>query len=374
MRMTAIGEAHEVRFHVVSLPHTQTTIAYSSCAYTQKVRGFCRMMKDLGHFVVLYSGEENDASCDEHVCCITEYERAASLGGKPYSSGSFDASMHHWRAFNRNVVDAINKIAEPTDFVCVIGGISHKPIADALPHMMTVEFGIGYGGSFSKYRVFESYAWMHTCYGAERPRDPHGIDGAWFDDVVPGYLDVDAFPFRAKKDDYFLFVGRMISRKGVAVASDVCRRSGVRLVLAGEGPNIPEYGEYVGPVGVAERNRLMAGARALIMPTIYVEPFGNVAIEAMACGTPVISTDWGAMTETVVEGVTGFRCRTLAEFMDAFGGIDRLDPGAIRQHVVRNYSLPVIAKRYERHFERLSQLWDDGWYAERGAKEVPTCH
>lgn len=360
-----------MRFHVVGLPHTHTTAAFSACAYTNKVVNFCRMIKGiLGHTVYLYVGDQNEAPCDEHVSCISEDERVACLAGAPYTSASFDYGRPHWKSFNERVIEAIKARAQPRDFICVIGGLAHKQIADALPHMMTVEFGIGYGGSFSPWRVFESYAWMHTCYGCERPRDPHGIDGKWFDAVIPGYLDPDQFPFRAEKDDYYLFVGRMIERKGAHIAADVCRRAGVRLILAGEGQHVPNYGEHVGLVGPECRGELMAGAKALIMPTTYIEPFGNVAVEAMACGTPVISTDWGAMTETVVDGVTGFRCRTMAEFMAALDDAKALDPHAIRRHAINNYSLDAVAKKYDRHFRRLAQLWRGGWYDCESLKEV----
>lgn len=359
-----------MRMHVVSLPHTQTTNAYSSCAYTAKVRNFCRMMKDIiGHTVYLYAGDENESPCDEHVSCISEDARVASLAGKPYTSGSFDYSLPHWQMFNARASESIKARAEPHDFICVIGGLAHKQIADAFPGMMTVEFGIGYGGTFSKWRIWESYAWMHTCYGAENPRNPHGIDGQWFDAVIPGYLDPDEFKFRVEKDDYCLYVGRMIERKGVHVASEICKAAGVRLIMAGQGECIPHYGEYVGIVGPEDRGRLMSGARALIMPTTYIEPFGNVAVEAMACGTPVISTDWGAMTETVVDGITGYRCRTFAEFLAAVSDVSSLDPKKIRQHAIDNYSLSVIAKKYDRHFRRLSQLWTDGWYATKMVAE-----
>ena len=62
-------------FHVVGLPHTQTTDEYSSCAFTSKVIGFCKMMKSIGHTVYLYAGEENKTPCDELITCITEEQR-----------------------------------------------------------------------------------------------------------------------------------------------------------------------------------------------------------------------------------------------------------------------------------------------------------
>jgi len=97
------------------------------------------------------------------------------------------------------------------------------------------------------------------------------------------------------------------------------------------------------------------------VPTIYVEPFGSVAAEAQLCGTPVLSTDWGAMTETVQHGKTGFRCRMLAEFVAAARKVDRLDPAYIRRRALGLWSLDSVAKQYDYYFRRLSTLWGDGW-------------
>lgn len=348
-----------MRFHVVALPHTQVSEAFSACAFNEKVRKFCIMMKSLGHEVYLYAGDQNEAPCDELIVCITEQERVRSLGGKHYTQASFDSRLPHWLRFNSNVIDGIKNRCRQRDFICVIGGYAHKPIADAFPAMMTVEFGIGYPGTFAKYRVWESYAWMHTCYGASG--SPASVDGMWFDAVIPSYFEPEKFPFRSDKDDYYLFVGRMIDRKGVHIASELCERLGRRLILAGPG-DPPKYGEYVGEVGPERRGELMAGARALLMPTVYIEPFGSVAAEAMLCGTPVITTDWGAMTETVVNRVSGFRCRCFAEFCAAMDAVNDLDPARIRNLALSRYSLDVVKHQYQAYFARLESLWGDGWY------------
>ena len=350
-----------MRFHLVSLPHTHTTDAFSACAFTEKVRKFSIMMTRLGHEVFLYAGAQNEAPCTEHIACISEDDRRKAVGKSHYCMASFDASLPHWLTFNGNAIREIGKRIQQQDFICVIGGTSHQPIAMAFPHHMTVEFGIGYPGTFAKYRVFESYAWMHTVYGAQAG-NPAAADGVWFDDVIPGYFEVERFPFSAEKDDYYFFIGRLIERKGYSIAVETCKRPGARLLIAGQGTP-PEYGEYLGVIGPEERGRIMSRARAVFVPTTYIEPFGNVAVEAQGCGTPVISTDWGAMTETVEHGKTGFRCRMLSEFVEAATKVDQLDYAYIRERAQRLYSLETIAERYDRYFRRLLTLWDRGWYA-----------
>lgn len=322
------------------------------------------MMKARGHTVFLYAGEQNEAPCDELITCISERERASVVGAKHYTEASFDPRAWHWRGFNGDAIAGIARRAKPHDFLCLIGGTAQKPIADAFPGHMSVEVGVGYGGWFSPYKVFESYAWMHMNYGARAPNgDPHAVDGAWFDAVIPGYLEPLDFPLSQTPEDYFLFMGRMTSRKGFGIAQQVCQHIGARLILAGPGGDPGGYGEYVGVVGPAERAKLMGGARALFAPTTYIEPFGNVAVEAQACGTPVIATDWGAFTETVVEGVTGYRCRSLKQFVRAAEVAPALDRSAIHRRAVETYSLPVIGERYEDYFLRLETLWGDGWNA-----------
>jgi glycosyltransferase involved in cell wall biosynthesis len=351
-----------MRFHVLSLPHTQTTKAYSHCAYTEKIRKFCDMMMTLGHEVFLYAGEENEASCTELIPCTTkEIQKSYGFDG-PLSNlnASFDPNAPHWQRFNEEVVEHLYSRLEERDFICITAGLCQKEVADTFPKHMNVEIGIGYGGVFSPNKVFESYAWMHTVYGA-MACDPHQANGNAFDAVIPNFFEPKDFPFSAEKDDYFLFMGRLIERKGYQVAVEVCKRLDKRLVVAGQGEP-PEYGEYVGVVGPEKRGELLSRAQAVFVPTQYVEPFGGVHAEAMLCGTPVITTDWGAFVETVENGVHGFRCRTLQDFMDAAEMVDGLDYLQIHGDAVDRFAMDRVKGQYESYFERLLTLWGEGWY------------
>jgi hypothetical protein len=232
-----------MRFHVVSLPHTNTTEDFTACAYTEKVRKFCIMMKNLGHIVYLYAGEFNEAPCDEHIVCITEEQRLQAVGNNHYSAASFDWNLPHWKTFNGNAIKEIGKRLEQKDFICLISGFASKPIADAFPQALSVEFGIGYGGSFADFKVFESYAWMHSCYGS-KVTDPHALDGKFFDTVIPSYIDVEDFPLQETPDDYVLSTNETHSvREMIEKAFGMC---GFKIKWEGSGVNEIGYNESTG--------------------------------------------------------------------------------------------------------------------------------
>ena len=359
-----------MRFHVVSVPFTHTTDDFSSCAFTEKTRKFCMMMHSLGHEVYLYAGQKNEAPCTEHIYIVNEQERLDFLGQKHYTQGNYDFALPFWRKFNAGVAKEIGKRKQPKDFICIISGRANQSIEEAHPELMTVEFGIGYQGSYAKYRVFESYAWMHATYAQQAGN--HDTNGFFYHDVIPSYFETHRFDLKVNKGEHLLFVGRLTERKGIMIAEQLAKETGRPLHVAGTG-DLPPPADcvYHGVVGWRERNRIMGEARALICPTIYLEPFGSVAVEAQLCGTPAITTDWGAFPETVEHGVSGYRCRTMQEFVDAVDICHTLSPYAIRQRAVRKYSLEAVARMYDRYFHRLATLWGDGFY-EKGWTKLCT--
>lgn len=365
----------KLRFHVVSLPHTQTTKKYNACAYTEKVRKFCTMMKDLDHTVYLYSSEDNEALCDEHIACITKKEQEEMLGQndfhKEFFNVEWDPKLPYWQVMNTNAIKAIKQRAEKRDFICLIGGVCQKDIADAFPELINVEFGIGYSGVFSKYKVFESYAWMHYVYGLMRDDN-----GKFFDCVIPNYFETGDFPQGEGQGDYYLYLGRLIERKGIQIAIETTKRIGAKLLIAGQGvidykPGVlvtkegtyyGEHIEYVGYADVKKRAELMGAAKAVFVPTTYLEPFGGVAIESMLCGSPIITTDFGAFTETNLHGKTGYRCHTLDDFIWAAKNAPKLDRSTISQYARSNYSTDRVKHMYNHYFAQLYTLWAEGWY------------
>jgi len=373
----------KLRFHVVALPHTQTRPCHEACAYTMKVLRFCEMMKSLGHIVFHYGAEGSEADCDEHIQIISRSEQIRYFGewdkNALYNLG-WTGSESYWPLTNGRAAAEINARKQKRDILALITGTLTIPLVKAVGEdkVLPVEYGIGYTGTFSQYRCFESYSHQHMVWGYQGGRDPNG---RFYDAVIPNYYPETAFPYQAQKGDYYLYLGRIMRRKGVDIAVQTCKRIGAKLILAGQGVEKVEgnkihcvggevfagdHLEYVGCVTGARKVDLLGKAKAVFTPTYYVEPFGGVAVEAQMTGTPVISTDFGAFTETVEHGKTGFRCHTLQQFIWAAQHIHELDPWYIHQRAVANYSMERVKWMYQEYFEMLDDLWDQGWDQENG--------
>jgi glycosyltransferase involved in cell wall biosynthesis len=120
--------------------------------------------------------------------------------------------------------------------------------------------------------------------------------------------------------------------------------------------------EHIGSIGVEQRAELMSKAKAVFVPTTYLEPFGGVSIEAMMCGTPVIASDFGAFPENVIHGLSGFRFRTIGEAAYYASQVDLLSPKDIANYANSNFSTNVIKFKYDEYFKQLYDLRNNGGF------------
>jgi glycosyltransferase involved in cell wall biosynthesis len=370
--------------HVVALPHTTLTEKDAQCAYSMKLLKAVPMWRAQGCRVILYGPDEIDCEPDEHVVITTEADRLRwGYGGpKGYDTTApfeWDAGQPYWFEANVRAIDALRERL-PADrrehYLCLATSVQAK-IADEVAgpkwnNPITVEWGVGYIGIDKRgWSAFESYAWMHHVYGI---RDIG--DGRAFDQVIPNFFDASQFSVTRKpRCDYVLFIGRIIKRKGPDVAAEIAKRIGVKLLVAGPGAKEVTKGrivgaddvviegdvEHVGSVGFAERNELMSNAAATIVPTVYIEPFGGVAVEAMLAGCPVVASDWGSFTEIVTPDV-GARFRTPKQGAEAFARVQSLKRKDIRQAAKDRYSQAAVGPMFMRWFDQLDTLWGKGWY------------
>jgi len=185
--------------------------------------------------------------------------------------------------------------------------------------------------------------------------------------VIHHGVDLEAYKPGKGDGGYALFLGRMSPDKGVARAAALARRAGIPLKIAAKmrEPHEREYFEnevrpllgggvdYVGEVGGRDKVELLQGARCLLNPIAWPEPFGMVMIEALACGTPVVATPEGSAPEIVVDGRTGFLADDDDALVQAMGAAAMLDRAECRRHAEEHFSLERMAADHLRLYHHL---------------------
>jgi glycosyltransferase involved in cell wall biosynthesis len=185
--------------------------------------------------------------------------------------------------------------------------------------------------------------------------------------TVHNAIRAGTFPFRADKEPFALFLGRMSPSKGPHLAIDAARAANVPIILAGKcsepseqayfereiKPRLGGDVEFFGVADAAAKRDLLSRACVLMFPICWEEPFGLVMIEAMACGTPVVAMRRGSVPEIVVNGVTGIITDDPGRLPAALDLARRLDPVACRAHVAARFTTELMAARYEDAYLRI---------------------
>ncbi len=183
--------------------------------------------------------------------------------------------------------------------------------------------------------------------------------------VVHHGIPLDGYPNREQKGDYVAFLGRIAPCKGVHLAIEAARRARVPLKIAGEvQPIFRDYWEeqikphvdgvhvqYVGEADHACKCELLGGARALLFPIQWSEPFGLVLIEAMACGTPVLALPGGSVSEIVRDGVSGWICDDVGQMAERISSLD-VPAASCRRWVRQRFSAERMVDDYLALYKR----------------------
>ena len=171
-------------------------------------------------------------------------------------------------------------------------------------------------------------------------------------------IDVSLYPLQQFGGDHLIFLGRIHPDKGVHLAIEVARRSGLPLLIAGiiqdriyfreqVEPHLDKMIRYIGPVDVPGKNDLFAKARALLHLNTIPERFGLVLAEANAAGVPVIAMDLGSCREVIRDGQTGFLVNGVDEAVQVLARLGEIDRCACRMRVREYFSIETMVKAYE---------------------------
>jgi glycosyltransferase involved in cell wall biosynthesis len=260
--------------------------------------------------------------------------------------------------FNTVAGAEIAKRKTKDDLIICFFGIDNKLACDLNSNCRVVEPSIGYraNGVFAPYRVFTSYANMHYFYGERGML----MNPSWFDAVIGNPFTISEFEYCENKDDYFLYLGRVMEEKGIHLAIQATQKLKKRLIVAGPSDNlrhlgyesIPDHVELVGYADAEKRKQLLKKAKALLGLTYYLEPFGNMIIEANLSGTPVITTDWGAFPEIVLEGETGYRVRDFKSLLTAMESVEKIDATNCRKWGL-NFSDEELHHKHHTYLQKI---------------------
>ena len=394
-----------------------------TAGFSQVMINFIKAMVPNKDFEIIHYGhEQTDIAIknilDDHITVVTndDFQQAGYFDyDRTKEFHKRDDNGEIYNKFYSNASHQLRKNVSHGDFILSFG-CGHEPMMRDLKDVPApfVEPTIGYLYPYAPYRIYSSYNLMSLIYGIEsgssaayketqlfydKVRDwditfvdnrqnklynwgdivnqfqsinkvsnqyskfgEYHLQPRWKDSVIPHIIDIDDFDYRenSEKEDYYLFIGRVIYGKGIEMAIKVSQEMGKKLIVLGQGDlrkelgyNIPEHVQYFGrSVGLKERCHFMSKAKLVFVPSLYCEPFGLVVPESNISGTPVLTTDWGAFPETVLNGVNGYRCRSFNEFCMAADNIDNIKSADCYKYASQ-YRPEVLEPKFSYYFQEV---------------------
>ncbi len=285
--------------------------------------------------------EEREA---EHTCRILEFLTASAAAGRPVDL-VHDKSGHFWRHATQVDVPLLATLHLPRTFY------PEDPFDRGAPNL-----------------------WLN-CVSEAQAETFTGLPNLL--GVVKNGIALERFPLTAEKGNYLLWLGRVCEEKGTHIAIDVARGAGLPLVIAGQVYPFSYHEEYyrrairphldgahvrfIETPTFEAKAELLGRARALLLPSLVAETSSLAAMEAMACGTPVVAFRRGGIPEVVAHGLSGFLVDTPKQMTDAVSNVHRLDPRGARRYAEAHFSAGRMAEDYERMYHNLlaRERWRD---------------
>ncbi|HET8728701.1 MAG TPA: glycosyltransferase [Alphaproteobacteria bacterium] len=209
--------------------------------------------------------------------------------------------------------------------------------------------------------------WLHCVSASQARACP---SGARLLPPIENGVATDDLAARHAKRRFALTLGRICPEKGFHIALDAARRADMSLLVAGEvfrydaheryfeteiRPRLDHRRRFLGPLGFVRKRRLMTAARCVVVPSLAPETSSLVAMEALACGTPVVAFPSGALADIVEHGRTGFLVRDEHEMADAMEAADRLDPEVCRAVARQRFPFERMLGRYFASYRDLAR-------------------
>jgi glycosyltransferase involved in cell wall biosynthesis len=297
----------------------------------------------LGHEVVLFASGDSQTSAQLEAC----WPKALRLDGSVRDPNALHVAMLERICQRAHDFDLLHFHLDYYPFSL----FSRQPI----PFVTTLHGRLDLPEHQMVFATFSSIPVISISDAQRRPVPNAG----WIRTIHHGLPERLLTP-QALRPTYFAFLGRISPEKAVDRAIWIAKRCGIPLKIAAKVDAVdrdyfeseirkllaaPDV-EYVGEISDREKSSFLSGAIALLAPIAWPEPFGLILIEAMACGTPVIAFNRGAVPEIVEHGVTGFVVEDENEAVVVSHRLPRLSRGAIRRRFEERFTAKRMAREY----------------------------
>jgi glycosyltransferase involved in cell wall biosynthesis len=312
----------------------------------------------LGHDVTLFASGDSHTSA-RLVPCV-KHSLRRYIGSRPRTW-----SFMQWQGFHRMMhhlqSEAFDVVHNHGDWPFLIANAFTKA-----PFVTTIHNPKQYKLGFKM--VYKRYQYV-SISDAQRKYMP---DLNYVATVHHG-IDLSLFEYNEKPDDYLAFLGRVVPDKGLREAIQIAKATKQKLIIAAKldaklqpyfRKNIKPHIDnkqivFIGEVAHEAKVELLENAKALLSPIQWDEPFGLSNIEAMACGTPVIAIGRGSLPEIVVDGETGYLCKTTKQMAARVADINKIKRQDCRRRVEQHFSASCMAQKYVAVYQKIIDAYPE---------------
>lgn len=383
-----------IGIHIIGPFHTVLDREVSShCAFTMKTLNLIKMMTEKklhnSYRVHEYSNEGSKTQPQNRYQLLSKIEMG-KLYPKNDKKATWDSAMNQKSdaIVIRKLVAIMKNTLQPGDLICHTFPSSIWELIRAFPDYTHIETGIGYPSTcrgvvvkrgdnevtVNTFKIYESHAYLCFHKGAEsgreeflakeekRPRKL--IKQNDYDFVIPNYYDTENIPVSIAPAEKIGFLGRLIGSKGMGVLLELAKL-GYKIYCAGQGTELPEHENLIniGPLTGLQVFDFLKTLKICLGPTLYIGPFEGALVEARLTGTPVAVRQYGCFAEQVEDGVDGWRCGCLEDYVYAIENAHTLSRDAIAKRARDRYSLDTVSQQYDCAFRKIYGVnHGDDWY------------